>query len=63
MDETGDDVPESLTKDYYLRDQKKGVENSSLKTDFYQTRGIMPGFKSNAIIINNKGPFWKDPLF
>jgi len=63
MDETGDDVPESLTKDYYLRDQEKGVENSSLKTDFYQTRGIMPGFKSNAIIINNKGPFWKDPLF
>ena len=57
MDETGDDVPESLTKDYYLRDQEKGVENSSLKTDFYQTRGIMPGFKSNAIIINNKGPF------
>ena len=57
IDETGDDSPESLTKDYYLRNQEQGKENSSLKTDFYQTRGTMPGSLKKAHKINKKGPF------
>ena len=57
IDETGDDSPQSLTKDYYLRNQIQGKENSSLKTDFYQTRGTMPGFLNKAYKINKKGPF------
>ena len=36
--ETGDDIPPSLTKDYYLRNQEPYNENSSLKTDFLVKR-------------------------
>ena len=57
IEETGDDIPSYLTKDYYLRNQEPYNENSNLKTDFFGKRGIMPGSKLDAIYINKKGPF------
>ena len=57
IEETGDDIPPSLTKDYYLRNQEPYNENSSLKTDFFGKRGTMPGSKLDAAYINKKGPF------
>ena len=57
VEETGDDIPTSLTKDYYLRNQEPFNESSKLKTDSYDKRGTMPGSKLGAIYINKKGPF------
>ena len=55
--ETADNIPESITKDWYLREQEPYNESSLLKTEFHGIRGEMPGKLKNAIKINNKGPF------
>ena len=51
MEETGDDIPENLTKDWYLR--KPGY----IKTPSHGVRGEMPGAALNATLNNNKGRF------
>ncbi|MBF0196811.1 MAG: sulfatase [Planctomycetes bacterium] len=51
MKETGDSVPQKLTKDWYTR-----FPNSK-KTKDYKIRGEMPGASNNAIKNNNKGQF------
>lgn len=48
--ETGDDIPESLTPSWYDAETGKGLE-------IERTRGEMPGTKTKATEINNKGPF------
>lgn len=50
MEETGDDIPDQLTKNWYLR--VPGYQ----RTEFYEIRGEMPGDKTGAVNINNKGP-------
>ena len=57
IESTGDDIPDSLTKDWYLREQEPYNETSLLKTKHHGIRGVMPGHLSNAINNNNKGPF------
>ena len=54
---TGDDLPNSITKDWYLKEQEPYNETSLLKTEDHGVRGIMPGSLSNAVKNNNKGPF------
>lgn len=51
MEETGDDIPENLTSDWYLR------EPGYIKTPFHGIRGEMPGAALNATKNNNKGRF------
>jgi N-sulfoglucosamine sulfohydrolase len=51
MAETGDNVPEDLTRDWYLKEP--GYKHSP----FHNIRGEMPGNKHNAIEINAGGPF------
>jgi len=51
MDETGDNVPQNLTSDWY--EKRPGY----LKTSLHGIRGEMPGYKSNAIKNLNKGRF------
>jgi arylsulfatase A-like enzyme len=51
MDETGDNIPENLTKDWYL------MQPGYIKTDAHGIRGEMPGQKTNATKNNNKGSF------
>ncbi len=51
MKETGDDVPEILTADWY--EKVPGY----IKTPEHGKRGEMPGTKNNAAINNNKGRF------
>jgi hypothetical protein len=51
MDETGDNVPQILTSDWY--EKRPGY----LKTSLHGIRGEMPGYKSNAIKNLNKGRF------
>ncbi len=51
MDETGDNIPVNLTKDWYLH--VPGYINTAAK----EVRGEMPGAANNATEINNKGPF------
>ncbi len=51
MEETGDDIPQNLTKDWYLK--KAG----NIKTPEFEIRGEMPGAKRNATHNNNKGAF------
>lgn len=48
--ETGDDLPENLTHSWY--DPESGA-----RLDIEQKRGEMPGTKTNATKINNKGPY------
>ena len=55
--DTGDTLPENITKDWYLREQKPFNQSSLLKTEYHGIRGEMPGASSNAVRINNKGPF------
>lgn len=50
MLETDDNIPDKLTKDWYLR--VPGYQ----RTDFYEKRGEMPGEKTDAVHNNNKGP-------
>lgn len=51
MMETGDNIPENLTKDWYLK------EAGLIKTEFHNIRGEMPGQKLNATENNAKGKF------
>lgn len=51
MQETGDNIPTNLTKDWYQR------EPGYKRTDNYEIRGEMPGNKLNATQNNNKGRF------
>jgi len=51
MDETGDNIPVNLTKDWYLR------VPGYIGTDAREVRGEMPGAANNATEINEKGPF------
>ena len=60
---TGDDLPEHLTKDWYLREavnenekDNKG-QTKTRRTPQHGIRGEMPGTTTKAITINNKGPF------
>ena len=58
---TGDNLPENLTKDWYLREPVKNTNGMKTKTSNkaknYTIRGEMPGFANDATIINDKGPF------
>ena len=47
---TGDDVPDNLTPAWYDTETGAGL-------DIERKRGEMPGNKTNAVKINNKGPF------
>jgi hypothetical protein len=51
MEETGDDMPEKLTADWY--EKIPGYK----KTPQHGVRGEMPGMKNNATKNNNKGRF------
>ncbi len=51
MKETGDNIPENLTKDWYLR------EPGYVKTKNMNIRGESVDAKFNATRINNKGKF------
>jgi arylsulfatase A-like enzyme len=58
---TGDNLPENLTKDWYLREPVKNTNEMKTKTsnkaEKYSIRGEMPGFANDATRINEKGPF------
>jgi hypothetical protein len=51
MHETGDNIPDNLTKDWYMR--KPGY----IQTPQHNIRGEMPGKSTGATEINNKGAF------
>ena len=51
MDQTGDDIPQNLTKDWYTKDSK------TAKTPGFGIRGQMPGEKRNATQNNHKVKF------
>ena len=51
MIDTTDNIPENLTKDWYLK------EAGLIKTEFHNIRGEMPGEKLNATKNNAKGAF------
>ncbi len=51
MDETGDNTPQNLTKDWYIKAPGTG------KTQEFNVRGEMPGQKRQATKINTKGEF------
>jgi N-sulfoglucosamine sulfohydrolase len=51
MQETGDDIPADLTKDWFLR------EPGYIETANYNIRKVMPGSRLNAAQNNNKGRF------
>jgi arylsulfatase A-like enzyme len=51
MEETGDTVPENLTKDWYTRDTGKKIESN------FEVRGEMPGSSRKADTINKKIKF------
>ena len=51
MAETGDNIPEEITRDWYLK------EPNYKHSPFHNIRGEMPGNKNNAIEINAGGPF------
>jgi arylsulfatase A-like enzyme len=51
MDQTGDDIPQSLTKDWYMKD------SGTLKTKEFGIRREMPGSKRKATQNNHKGTF------
>lgn len=50
--QTGDNTPENITKDWYLRDVPGYIQ-----TEYNETRGEMPGAANKATQIVNKGPF------
>ena len=58
-----DNLPENLTKDWYLREPVKNnekkikKEKTSNRTENHSVRGEMPGFANDATRINAKGPF------
>ena len=51
MEETGDNIPTNITKDWYLR--VPGYIDTAAK----DVRGEMPGAANKAVENNNKGPF------
>ncbi len=51
MEETGDNIPANLTRDWYLH------EPGYVETRYRGDRGEMPGEKLNAVENNNPGPF------
>ena len=51
MEQTGDNVPEDLTKDWYSRDTGKKIEA------YFNIRGEMPGESQNADSINSRVKF------
>ncbi len=51
MTETGDNIPDKLTKDWYMR------EPGYVKSEFFEIRGEMPGKSTDAVKNNSKGPF------
>lgn len=51
MKETGDNVPDQLTKDWYTRDTGEKIKENAGK------RGEMPGEEENADRSDKKGPF------
>ncbi|AYN69609.1 heparan N-sulfatase [Euzebyella marina] len=51
MIETGDSIPDNLTGDWYTRDDGSRIEEG------FQTRGVMPGLKHKADLIDASGPF------
>jgi N-sulfoglucosamine sulfohydrolase len=51
MEETGDTIPENITKDWYRR------EPGYIPTQYLNIRGEMPGKVRNAVEINVAGPF------
>jgi len=51
MKETGDNIPESITKDWYERTP------GNVKTSEFNKRGEAVDKKFNATLINRKGPF------
>ncbi|QDH81655.1 sulfatase [Echinicola soli] len=51
MEETGDSVPEQLTKDWYTRDTGNRIKEN------FGKRGQMPGEKEGADLSNKKGGF------
>jgi hypothetical protein len=51
MEETGDNIPDELTKDWYLK------EPGYIKTEDINIRGEPVDRKFNATMINNKGRF------
>lgn len=51
MDETGDNVPDDITKSWFL------YEPGYIQTMYIDKRGEMPGKANNATKINNPGPF------
>ena len=58
---TGDNLPENLTRDWYLREPVNNTNGMKTKTSNkaknYSKRGEMPGFAKNATRIDEKGPF------
>ena len=51
MKVTGDDIPNQLTKDWYL------MTPGNNKTSHHGIRGEMPGSQTKAVLNNNKGRF------
>lgn len=51
MDETGDNIPDDLTKDWYLR------VPGYIKTEYFNVRGEQVDKRFNATMNNNKGRF------
>jgi arylsulfatase A-like enzyme len=51
MDQTGDDIPQNLTKDWYTKD------SGTPKTAEFNHRGEMPGWSRHATQNNSKGKF------
>lgn len=60
---TADDLPDNITKDWYLREPVGANEKDPVgkrktnKTSNYDIRNEMPGSATNATKINAKGPF------
>ena len=51
MEETGDNIPVNLTKDWYTRDGGKKIELN------FKIRGEMPGIKTRGESINSINGF------
>jgi arylsulfatase A-like enzyme len=54
MTETGDNIPDTITKDWYFRKPRLIMTE---RTEYHSIRGEMPGSVLNATKNNNKGKF------
>ena len=54
MTETGDNIPVTITKDWYFRKPRLIMTE---RTEYHSVRGEMPGSVLNAAKNNNKGKF------